>query len=97
MGEMGRVLTRLFYKLLVSERMSEEWRRSVLIPIYKSKGDAQSCGSYRGIQLMSHIMKMWKRVIKARLRDSLEINIQQNGFMLGKETTDAKYASRILM
>ena len=41
MGEMGiKFLTRLFNGLLMGERMPEEWRRSVLIPIYKNKGDA---------------------------------------------------------
>ena len=34
-----KFLNRLFYRLLVGERMPEEWRRSVLIPIYKNKGD----------------------------------------------------------
>ena len=35
MGNMGiKFLTRLFNRLLVGERMPEEWRRSVLIPIY---------------------------------------------------------------
>ena len=58
MGEMGiYFLTRLFNRLLVGERMSEEWR-SVLISICKNKGDAQCCGNYRGIKLMSHTMKV---------------------------------------
>ena len=57
MGDMGiEFLTRLFNKLLVGVRMPEEWRRSVFIPIYKNKGDAQCCGSYRGIKLMGHTM-----------------------------------------
>ena len=39
MGEMGiKFLTRLFNRLLMGERMPEEWRRSVLIPIYKKRG-----------------------------------------------------------
>ena len=59
MREMGiKFLTRLFNRLLMGERMPEEWRRSVLIPIYKNKGDAQCCGSYREIKLMSHTMKV---------------------------------------
>ena len=46
MGEMGmNFLTRLFNRLLMGERMPEEWRRSVLIPIYKNKGDALCCGN----------------------------------------------------
>ena len=39
MGKMGiAFLTRLFNRLLMGERMPEEWRRSMLIPIYKTKG-----------------------------------------------------------
>ena len=49
MEKMGiKFLTRLFNRLLMGERMPEEWRRSVLIPIYKNKGDAQCCRNYRG-------------------------------------------------
>ena len=81
----------------MSERMPEEWRRSVLIPIYKNKGDAQCCGNYRGIKLMSHTMKVWERIIEARLRDRVEISKQQYGFMPGKGTTDARFALRMLM
>ena len=59
MGEMEiEFLTRLFNRLLMGERMPEEWRRSVLIPIYKNKEDQQCCGNYRGIKLMSHTMKV---------------------------------------
>ena len=98
MGEMGiKFLTRLFNRLLMSERMPEEWRRSALIPIYKNKGDAQSYGNYRRIKVMSHTLKVWERIIEARLRDRVEISKQQYGFMPGKGTTDAMFALRILM
>ena len=96
MGEMGiKVLTKLFNRLLVGERMPEEWRRSVLIPIYiyKNKGDAQCCRNYRRIKLMSHTMKMGK----ARLRNRVEIGKQQCGFMPGVGTTDTMFALRMLM
>ena len=77
--------------------MPEEWRTSVLIPIYKNKGDAQCCGNYRGIKLMSHTIKVWERIIEARLRDRVEISKQQYGFMPGKGITDAMFALRMLM
>ena len=77
--------------------MPEEWRKSELVPIYENKGDAQCCGNYRGIKLMSHTMKMWERVVEARLRDKVEIGEQQFGFMPGKSTTDAIFALRLLM
>ncbi|KAK3543078.1 hypothetical protein QTP70_010530 [Hemibagrus guttatus] len=90
-------LTSLFNRVLESERMPEEWRRSVLVPIFKNKGDVQSCSNYRGIKLMSHTMKLWERVVEARLRKVVEICEQQYGFMPRKSTTDAIFALRILM
>ena len=98
MGEMGiKFLNRLFNRLLMGEWMPEEWRRSVLIPFYKNKGDAQCCGNYRGIKLMSHTMKVWERIIETRVRDRVEISKQQYGFMSGKGTIDAMFALRMLM
>ena len=98
MGKMGiEFLNRLFNRLLMGEQIPEEWRRSVLIPIYKNKGDAQCCGNYRGIKVMSHTMKVWERIIEARLRDRVEISKQQYGFMPGKGTADAMFALRMLM
>ncbi|KAK3538100.1 hypothetical protein QTP70_029825, partial [Hemibagrus guttatus] len=90
-------LASLFNRVLESERMPEEWRRSVLVPIFKNKGDVQSCSNYRGIKLMSHTMKVWERVVEARLRKVVEICEQQYGFMPRKSTTDAVFALRILM
>ncbi|KAK3511080.1 hypothetical protein QTP70_030147 [Hemibagrus guttatus] len=90
-------LANLFNRVLESERMPEKWRRSVLVPIFKNKGDVQSCSNYRGIKLMSHTMKLWERVVEARLRKVVEICEQQYGFMPRKSTTDAIFALRILM
>ena len=65
MGKMAiKFLTRLFNRLLMGEWMPKEWRKSVLIPIYKNKGDTQCCGNYRGIKLMSHTMKVGKQLFK---------------------------------
>ncbi|KAF7655639.1 hypothetical protein LDENG_00052670, partial [Lucifuga dentata] len=98
LGEVAvEFLTRLFNEILESERMPEEWRRSVLVPIFKNKGDVQSCGNYRGIKLMSHTMKLWERVVEARLRAEVSISEQQYGFMPRKSTTDAVFALRMLI
>ncbi|KAK2921479.1 hypothetical protein Q8A73_000964 [Channa argus] len=98
LGEVAvEFLTSLFNKILESERMPEDWRRSVLVPIFKNKGDVQSCGNYRGIKLISHTMKLWERVVEARLRAEVSICEQQYGFMPRKSTTDAVFALRMLM
>ena len=46
---------------------------------------------------MSYTMKVWERIIGARLRDRVEITKQQYGFMPGKRTTDAMFSLRMLM
>ena len=78
------------------EKIPTEWRDSVIIPIYKEKGDIQDCGNYRGIKLMSHTMKIWERIIDRRLREETTIGDEQFGFMPGRGTTDAIFAVRQL-
>ena len=92
-----KFLTKLYNRTMESERMPEEWRDSVLIPIFKNKGDVHSCSNYRGIKLISHTMKLWERIVEKRLRSDLKFSNQQYGFMPGKSTTDALFALRVLM
>lgn len=47
----------------------EEWKLSILMPIYLNKGDAQSCTNYHGIELLNHIIELTsERVIECRVR-----------------------------
>ena len=92
-----KFLTKLYNRTMESERMPEECRDSMLIPIFKNKGDVQSRSNYRGIKLIGHTMKLWERIIERRLRRDLTFNNQQYGFMPGKITTDALFALRVLM
>ena len=86
LGKMGiKFLTRLFNSLLVGERMPEEWRRTVLIQIYKNKGNHSAVETAGGIKLMSHTIKVGERIIEARLRNRVEISEQQYGFMQERE------------
>ncbi|KAG5576478.1 hypothetical protein H5410_056612 [Solanum commersonii] len=48
--------------------MPDEWRWSTMVPLYKNKGDIQNCNNYRGIKLLSHTMKIWKRMVEMRVR-----------------------------
>ena len=77
--------------------MSDEWRNSTLVPIYKNKGDVQNCENYKGIKLMSHTMKLWERVIDQRLRKETEVSKNQFGFTPGRSTMEAIYLLRRLM
>jgi hypothetical protein len=42
-------LTKLFNLIFRSNKMSDEWRQSILVPIFKNKGDMQSCNNYGGL------------------------------------------------
>ncbi|PKA52309.1 integrator complex subunit 11 [Apostasia shenzhenica] len=90
-------LTRLFNMILKTKRMSNEWRKSILVPIYKNKGDVQNYANYRGIKLMSHTLKLWERVIEQRLRHNTKVSENQFGFMPGRSTIEAIHLLRSLI
>ncbi|GJY57521.1 retrovirus-related pol polyprotein LINE-1 [Tanacetum coccineum] len=77
--------------------MPEEWRLSEVIPIYKNKGDAQTCSNYRGIKLLSYTMKLWERVIDRRLRRETKVSENQFDFMSGRSSMEAIHIIRTLM
>lgn len=57
-------LTKLFNEIMKLKKMSDEWRRNILVPIYKNKWDIKTCENYRGIKIMIHTMKLWEIVIE---------------------------------
>ena len=98
LGEGGvDMLLDLLQKIFEQEKMPEEWRDSVIVPIFKEKGDIQDCGNYRGINMIYHTMKIWERIIDRRLREETSIGEEQFGFMPGRGTTDAIFAPMQVM
>ena len=89
LGEEGvDMLLDLLQKIFEQEKMLEEWRDTVIVPIFKEKGDIQDCGNYRGIKMIPHTMNIWERIIDRRLREETSIGEEQFGFMPGRGTTD---------
>ena len=86
-----------FNRLLQGEKMPDEWKRSKLVPLYKSKADIKEYGNFQGIKLMSHTMKLWERVIEARIKKEVTIAEQQFRFMPGRSTIDAIFCLRMLL
>jgi len=72
----------------------QDWKSSVVLPVYKGKGDPMECGSYRGIKLLEHAMKVVVRIFEHRIRQQTEIDNRQFGFMKGKGKTDAIFMAR---
>ena len=90
-------LMNFFNKIIVTKKMLDEWRKNILVPVYKNKRDIQSCTNYMSIKLMCHTMKLWERVIEQRLRHETTISANQFGFMLGRSIMEAIYLLRRLM
>jgi hypothetical protein len=86
--------TKLFNLIFRSNKMPDEWRRSILVPIFKNMGDVQSCTNYRGIKLMSHTIKLLERIIEHRLRGVTNVTENQFGFMLGRSTMETIFLIR---
>ena len=98
LGEEGvDLLWDLPKKVYDQEKMRNAWRDSMIVPIYKEKGDIRGCRNYQGIKLMSHTMKIWERIIEQRVQAEMEIREQQFGFMPGKGTMDEIFLVRQLM
>jgi hypothetical protein len=57
----------------------------------------QSCTNYRGIKLMSHTMKLWKRIIEHHLRGVTNITENQFEFMPERLTMETIFLIRQLM
>jgi len=66
----------------------------VILPIYKGKGDSMECGSYRGIKLLEHGMKVVERIFEHRIWQQIEVDDMQFGFMKRKGTTDGIFTVR---
>ena len=45
-------------------KIPEDWSRIWLVNVFKGKGDALTGGSYRGIKLLEHAMKVLEKVIE---------------------------------
>ncbi|KAF3631376.1 Cell division cycle protein 48 -like protein [Capsicum annuum] len=92
-----RWVTNLFNNIFKSAKMPEAWRWNTMIPLYKNKGDIQSCNNYRYIKLLNHTIKIWERVVEKRLRKIVSILENQFGFMLGRSITEAIHLVRRLV
>ena len=96
-GDVGiEWLTDLFNAILIEGSIPTDWQRSVLIPLFKGKGDPQSFDSYRAIKLLDQVMKIFERILERRIREVVTIDQMQFGFMPGRGTTDAIFLIRQL-
>ena len=94
-GEIGvKVMMELCQRVLDGRGMPDEWKTSVIVPIFKGKGDVMSCGSYRGVKLLEHAMKIVERVLERQIRTLVNLNKMEFGFSPRKGAVDAIFTVR---
>ena len=84
-----KVLHSIWQQIWKTQQWSQDWERSVFIPIPK-KGDAKECPNYRTFALISHASQVILKILQARLQQYLnwEHPDVQAGFRKGRGTRD---------
>ena len=60
----SRWMTDLINNIVKEGCIPDDWRKSILVPVYKGKGDPLVCGSYRAFKLLEQPMKVLESVGK---------------------------------
>ena len=65
-----KVLHSMCHQVWKTQQWSQDWKRSVFIPIPK-KGNAKECSNYCIIALISHASKVMLKILQARLQQHM--------------------------
>ena len=84
-----KVLHSICQQIWKTQQWSQDWKRSVFIPIPK-KGNDKECSDYRTIALISDANKVMLKILQGRLQEyvNCELPDVQAGFRKGRGTRD---------
>ena len=84
-SEIHKLITSIWNK----EELPEEWKESIIAPIYK-KGYKTNCSNYRGVSLLPTMYKILSNILLSRLTQYAEeiIGGRQCGFQHNRSATD---------
>ena len=78
-----KVLHSICQQIWKTQQWSQDWERSVFIPIPK-KGNAKECSNYRTIALSSHTSKVMLKILQARFQQYVNCKFQMFKLVLEK-------------
>jgi len=88
--DLWKGLVNLMSQVWKEERIPEDWKKSIIVPIHK-RGDPNVSGNYRGISLLCTAYKIYAELIRRRLEVQVESEERlpetQAGFRKGRSTT----------
>ena len=84
-----KVLHSICQQIWKTQPWSQDWKRSVFIPIPK-KGNAKEFSNYHTIALISHASEVMLKILQARLQQYMNCELPdvQAGFIKGRGTRD---------
>ena len=80
----SRWMTDLINNIVKEGCIPDDWRKSILVPVYKGKGDPPVCALYIAIKSLEQQMKVIERGLEKRIRCQVSIDNMQFYFMPGK-------------
>ncbi len=62
--------------------MPEDWRKAIIVPLYRGKGKREECNNYRGISLLSVPGKIYGRILNEPMMKITDKSVgdEQGGF-----------------
>lgn len=93
-----QLLVSLFNSIYDRGVIPSDWLKSIFITIPK-RSNAKECSDHRMISLMSHVLKLFLRVLHNRMYKKLEqhISATQFGFRNGLGTREALFSIQVLI
>ncbi len=80
-------------------KVPEDWRKVIIVPLYKGKGKKEECNIYRGICLLSMSGKIYGRILNERMMKITDksVGYEQGGFRKGRGCVDQIFAVKMLV
>ena len=67
-----KVIAELANAIVREEKMPTEWKESIILSLYKGKGDALICENYHGLKFTEQVLTVVERVMEELLRDCVK-------------------------
>jgi hypothetical protein len=96
---MAAWLHRVIAAVWATGRAPVEWKRALIVPLYKGKGDRKAADNYRGISLLSIPGKVYATIIMRRVYQQMDHRLHecQSAFRKGRSLGDAVFTLRMIM
>ena len=96
-GDTGATMIRdLAIAIIRDGKVPIDWEQSFIVCLYNGNGNALDRGNYRGLKLITQVMKVTERIADILIRQVVTIDESEFGFVPGRGTTDAIFVVRQL-